>query len=241
MTRSSSEDHSAKSTVAEIRARFDADVERFSNLETGQSATIDAPLVLDLLPRVALAVTPRATHFLDIGCGAGNFSLKMRELAPELEVTLIDLSQPMIDRALSRLGGKTAALCGDIRDVELPEGQFDIAVAAASLHHLRSEGEWRSVFGKVFRSLRSGGGFWIADLVEHSIPAVEREMWSRYGEYLETLGGVEYRNKVFTYIAKEDSPRALLWQLDMLRQCGFAGVDILHKNGPFAAFGGIKN
>ena len=32
-----------KSTVAEIRQRFDADVERFSNLETAQSATVDAP------------------------------------------------------------------------------------------------------------------------------------------------------------------------------------------------------
>jgi tRNA (cmo5U34)-methyltransferase len=29
-----------KSTVEEIRARFDHDVERFSNLETGQAATI---------------------------------------------------------------------------------------------------------------------------------------------------------------------------------------------------------
>ena len=33
-------------TVDEIRRRFDAEVERFSNLETGQSATIDAPLSL---------------------------------------------------------------------------------------------------------------------------------------------------------------------------------------------------
>lgn len=32
-----------KSTVEEIRQRFDADVERFSNLETGQSATVGAP------------------------------------------------------------------------------------------------------------------------------------------------------------------------------------------------------
>ena len=38
-----------KSTLEEIRARFDADVERFSNLETGQQATIDAPLVLELV------------------------------------------------------------------------------------------------------------------------------------------------------------------------------------------------
>ncbi len=32
-----------KSTVDEIRMGFDGDVERFSSLETGQSATIDAP------------------------------------------------------------------------------------------------------------------------------------------------------------------------------------------------------
>ncbi len=38
-----------KSSVDQIRSRFDQDVERFSNLETGQSATIDAPLSLELI------------------------------------------------------------------------------------------------------------------------------------------------------------------------------------------------
>jgi len=37
-----------KSTIQEIRKRFDNDVERFSNLETGHTATVDAPL--DLSP-----------------------------------------------------------------------------------------------------------------------------------------------------------------------------------------------
>ena len=48
-----------KSTVEQIRQRFDTDVERFSNLETGQSATIDAPLVLDLITAVAAATNPQ--------------------------------------------------------------------------------------------------------------------------------------------------------------------------------------
>jgi len=38
-----------KSTVDEIRQRFGADVERFSNLETGQSATVDALLAMALV------------------------------------------------------------------------------------------------------------------------------------------------------------------------------------------------
>ncbi|MCB9007356.1 MAG: class I SAM-dependent methyltransferase, partial [Ardenticatenaceae bacterium] len=38
-----------KSTVSQIRQRFDDDVERFSNLQTGQSSTVDAPLALELI------------------------------------------------------------------------------------------------------------------------------------------------------------------------------------------------
>ncbi len=85
-----------KSTVAQIRERFDNDVERFSNLETGQSATIDAPLVLELITQAA-APTPAARSVLDIGCGAGNYTLKMLHALPGLDCTLIDLSRPMLD------------------------------------------------------------------------------------------------------------------------------------------------
>jgi tRNA (cmo5U34)-methyltransferase len=88
-----------KSTVEQIRKRFDQDVERFSNLETGQSATVDAPLTLELIANVAAAITPFATHLLDIGCGAGNYTLKILQHLPNLNITLIDLSKPMLDRA----------------------------------------------------------------------------------------------------------------------------------------------
>ena len=38
-----------KSTVEEIRRRFDNDVVRFSSLETGQQAVVDAPIMLELI------------------------------------------------------------------------------------------------------------------------------------------------------------------------------------------------
>ena len=75
-----------KSTVNEIRQRFDADVERFSNLETGQSATVDAPLAMALVAHAA-ATTPQARHVLGVGCGAGNYTLKLLERLPNLDVT----------------------------------------------------------------------------------------------------------------------------------------------------------
>ena len=65
-------------------------------------------------------------------------------------------------------------------------------------------------------------------------------MWQRYGEYLTQLGGEDYRDKVFAYIAKEDSPRPVTFQLDLLRRVGFSKVELLHKNSCFAAFGAVK-
>lgn len=60
-------DWSQKSTIEEIRQRFDADVERFSDLETGQSATMDAPLAMELITQAALASTGQIRRVLDIG------------------------------------------------------------------------------------------------------------------------------------------------------------------------------
>jgi tRNA (cmo5U34)-methyltransferase len=233
-----------KSTVEQIRERFDQDVERFSNLETGQSATVDAPLALELIASVASAVTPSATHLLDIGCGAGNYTLKILQHLPNLNVTLVDLSKPMLDRAVERVrpvtNGEIKTAQADIRDLDLGDSQFDIIVAAAVFHHLREDSEWSRVFRKCHRSLRTGGAIWISDLVEHSNREAQAVMWARYGAYLEQLRGPEYREHVFAYIEREDTPRSVLYQVDLLRKVGFREVEILHKNGCFAAFGAVK-
>ncbi|MCB0155497.1 MAG: class I SAM-dependent methyltransferase, partial [Anaerolineae bacterium] len=172
-----------KSTVEQIRQRFDNDVERFSNLQTGQSATIDAPLVLELITQVAATLHPQATASLDVGCGAGNYTLKLLQRLPNLAVTMIDLSQPMLDRARQRVSevssGTIETIQGDIRDIEIGEDRFEVIVAAAVLHHLRSELEWHTVFAKLYAALKPGGSLWISDLVEHSTEAVQALMWQR--------------------------------------------------------------
>lgn len=228
-----------KSTNEEIRERFDKDVERFSNLETGQQSTIDAPISLELITNAAKAV-----NLLDIGCGAGNYTLKMLTKLPDLDCTLVDLSKPMLDKACSRVqemtSGRIDAIQGDIRVINLPTDHYDIILAGAVLHHLRGDDDWRLVFRKLYSALRAGGSFWISDLIAHSSEEVNALFWNKYGAYLAGIGGADYREKVFSYIEKEDSPRPLIFQLDLLKEVGFRYVEILHKNSCFAAFGGIR-
>ena len=233
-----------KSTVEEIRVRFDADVERFSNLETGQTATMDAALALELIAQTAAAVTPSARYVLDLGCGAGNYTLKLLTFLPNLNCTLVDLSQPMLTRAQERVSvattGKVTTLQTDLRSLHLAPESVDIVLAAAVLHHLRTPEEWEAVFVALYAALRPGGALWIFDLVEHADPTIQALQWQRYGQYLTEFKGPDYREQVFAYIAQEDTPAPLLWQCTLLERVGFSRVDILHKNGPFAAFGAIK-
>ena len=101
-----------KSTVDEIRARFDNDVERFANLETGQTSTIDAALSMELITHAAFATTSPIRQVLDVGCGAGNNTLKLAELEPSFDSSLVDISQPMLDRAEERV---RSAIHGSVR------------------------------------------------------------------------------------------------------------------------------
>jgi tRNA (cmo5U34)-methyltransferase len=234
-----------KSTLKDIRERFDNDVDRFSNLETGQAATIDAPLAMELISQAAVSCTVKIRRVLDIGCGAGNNTMKLLQLASPFDCDLIDLSRPMLERAHSRIAavnsGKIRTFHGDFRTLDLPEQGYDVILAAAVLHHLRDNQDWEIAFRKIYRLTAPGGSVWITDLVSHETEQVQSMMWKRYGEYLSSLGGIEYKDKVFEYIDKEDSPRPVTYQLDLLRSVGFGHVELLHKNSCFTAFGAIKS
>jgi len=233
-----------KSTVQEIKERFDNDVERFSNLDTGQLSAIDATISLELITESAKRINSYAKNLLDIGCGAGNYTLMMLSKLPDLNCTLIDLSRPMLDKAYERISKETAGIVkiihGDIREIRLQNSHYDIILAGAVLHHLRDDSDWEFVFSKLFESLAPGGCLMISDLIKQDSEILNDYIWEKYGDYLETIGGKDYKQKVFDYVDKEDSPRSLNYQLDLMKKVGFQKIEILHKNICFAAYGAIK-
>src|SRR5690606_12700158 len=153
-------------------------------------------------------------------------------------------SLPMLNKANERIGelttGNIETIQGDILELPIAENEYCIVMAGAVLHHLRTDEDWYSVFKKVYCSLKPNGSFWICDLISHAIPSIQQLFERNYGEFLEKLGGKEYQQHVFDYIAKEDSPRSLLFQTNLLKEVGFKHIEVLHKNSCFAAFGAIK-
>lgn len=233
----------AKSSIDEIRERFDRDVDRFSDVSKGQEATMDAPVAMELITRAAVAATKSINRVLDVGCGAGNNTIKLMRTAGPFDCVLIDLSRPMLERARERIANESDhsihVIQGDFRTADLT-GEYDVIIAAAVLHHLRTDADWESAFKKLYALTAAGGSVWITDLVDQETTSIHDVMWNRYANYLIQLKGEAYRDEVFDYIEKEDSPRSVTYQLELLRSVGFKHVELLHKNGPFAAFGAIK-
>jgi tRNA (cmo5U34)-methyltransferase len=229
-----------KSTVEQIRQRFDADVERFSKLETGQQAAMDAPVILDVVARSAACHVRPQGKLLDLGCGAGNFTLRVLDQVTPLDCALVDLSQPMLDRAQLRVKaattGQVQIIQSDLRLLSFAPESFDLILAGQVLHHLREDAEWEVMFARFHQWLRPAGTLLVADFIAYDDPGIQALMLGRYAEHLERIGGAEYRDKVLAYCEEEDSPRSVKYQFDLLRQAGFSEFDVLHLYALFAAF-----
>lgn len=236
--------HQTKSSPEAIRANFDLQVERFSNLETGQTTAIDSPLCMELVATAAALLNPNASRIMDLGCGGGNYAVKVASALKNVDCTLVDLSANMLARAKERVSqiniGSVLTIQGDFREIDPGNNVYDVITAGTTLHHLRDDHEWESVFRKIYEALKPGGTFWINDIVAGENEQIDRMMMEGWVSFLKKKLSDEEIELYMERYQTEDTPRTLNYQLELLKQVGFKETVILHKHFNFAAFGAIK-
>ena len=232
-----------KSSINGIRSNFDEQVNRFLNLETGQATAIDSPLCMELAAQTARLTVPNAHNIMDLGCGGGNYALKLCSVFPNADYTLIDLSSNMIAEAKKRVSaatsGKLTAICADYRHTDFGTALFDVITAGTTLHHLRTNAEYEDIFRRVFEALKPYGIFIINDITIGETPEIDSLMIDGWKSILHrnVPGEVDYFLQKYE---TEDTPRTLSYQLELLRKTGFSETPVLHKHFNFATFAGIK-
>ncbi|MDV3129279.1 class I SAM-dependent methyltransferase [Mycobacterium sp. 21AC1] len=105
------------------------------------------------LQEVSECPTPK---ILELGCGLGGLSRKLLELSPTARVTVTDIDSSFVsDIATGDLGSHPRATVRtmDATAIDAPDGCFDLAVFALSLHHLGPESAAR-VFDEGTRAAR---------------------------------------------------------------------------------------
>jgi ubiquinone/menaquinone biosynthesis C-methylase UbiE len=98
---------------------------------------------------------------LDIGCGTGELAGRMAVRG--WEVVGLDLSEPMVHQACSKLngsGGRVRLTVGDSEHLPFESRSFDLLTCANSFHHYPHQ---EAVVHEMYRVLRPGGRLLLLD------------------------------------------------------------------------------
>jgi len=110
---------------------------------------------------------------LDVGCGSGNLTLTANRYAgPSGLVHGVDASPEMIELARKKAQQSGANVVFDVGLIEklpFPEATFDVVISRLVIHHLPDDLK-RQGFAEMFRVLKPGGIFFLADFQSPTNP-----------------------------------------------------------------------
>ena len=153
-----------------------------------------------------------ARRLLDVGGAHGRFAAALVRRHPQLRATVLDLPPAVAASSAllvgEGLGSRLEHQIGDVLEVDLGEGVWDVVLASQFTHHLDDTAN-RELTRRVARSLRPGGVYVIQDLVRPASPSEARRM--RLGALLDLYFAASSGAGTFTL----SSMRAWLEQADL--------------------------
>jgi tRNA (cmo5U34)-methyltransferase len=177
---------------------------------------------------------------LDLGAGTGLFSSLVLQKYPKAHLTLIDLSDKMLEGARRRFNDTSNVqyIVGDYSS-HVYTDSYDFVISSLSIHHLTDTSK-RQMFKTIFRLLRNGGIFVNADQVQGNTESTDLYYRQRWLEYINESGLSQEAIDASVERRKLDINAKLEDQISWLEEAGFAEVDCMYKNLDFAVFFGKK-
>jgi ubiquinone/menaquinone biosynthesis C-methylase UbiE len=144
-----------------VRDEFTRQAETFS----ASAAITDVALTQRFV--TALGVAGKGS-VLDVACGPGILSAAIAKAARD--VVAFDLTPEMLKKAAQRCAGlaNVSFREGNANELPFADAAFDAAVTRLSVHHFDRPGR---VMPEIFRVLRPGGRFVMADVISSELPA----------------------------------------------------------------------
>lgn len=163
-----------------------------------------------------------APVILDLGAGTGAELATIFARSQNARFTCVDMAPAMLEKLSERFAAQREQLtliCGSYLEVALPEGAFDFAVAAMTMHHFL-HGPKRDLYRRIRQALRPGGIYIEGDY--YVTAAEEREFIERRAELLRQVDEGLYHI---------DIPFTLDTQRRLLLEAGFTACDVLWQVG----------
>jgi tRNA (cmo5U34)-methyltransferase len=162
---------------------------------------------------------------LDLGCGTGLELDWIFKRLPDISVTGIGLTRPMLDKLKQKHPDKRMKLiCGDYFKIEFGENTFDTVVSFQTMHHFQRR-EKTGLYRKIFKALNEHSLY-----IENDYMVNEKQRDKLRAESKRIRREQHIPDGEFYHF---DIPYTVADQVDMLKKAGFYRVDITnrHENG----------
>lgn len=222
-----------------VKNHFEEEAEIFDEL----IRTI-IPFYKDMVDSLVLSLPfnqKEGIKVLDLGCGTGNISLKVKERFPSGHITCVDLAENMIKMAESKLSPyrDVEFITADFRDLDYKE-EYDAVISSLALHHLQP-GDQKSFYRRINHFLKMGGVFYTADIVLGSTSYLKEIYLDKWVEFMLENHSQEEVEKIWLpKHREEDHPSPLINHVQWLKEAGFTDVDMVWKYYMFGVYGGKK-
>ena len=175
--------------------------------DTADGAAAFYPEVVGNLGRMLRAAAqraatrlPAAAHVLDGGAGAAPWSLAYASLHPSCVITAVDLPAivPTTRRAVIDAGRawQFELVSGDLFDVHLPRGRYDLVIAG-NICHLFDGAANRRLLSVLYDALAPGGALATADIVPEEGRSSRAAALYALGIHLRTGSGGVHQQRAY--------------------------------------------
>ena len=157
---------------------------------------------------------------LDVACGTGHASLAVARKLPNGQVTAVDFSTGMLNRARSKAEGQGITNIrfaeGDMQELPFPAGSFDAAVCAFGIFFVP---DMETQLAHIASRVRPGGRVMISNFVENYFHSLKDLFMKRVSAY-----GIQEPPQVWKRIAHAEGCRRLF------AAAGLTGVRVEQRN-----------
>ncbi len=201
------------------------------------------PFYLDMVEALVSAISfekNKNIKVIDLGCGTGTISKKIKERFPNAAITCVDFADNMLKIAKDKLKiyGDIKYVLSDCNDFDF-DG-YDVVLSSLTLHHIRDKRKKLNLYKKIFKGLKGKGILYVADLALGSSDYLQKLNLEKWKEFLlQSFSKTEIAELKKRY-ETEDCPFKLIEEISWLKEAGFTKIDVIWKYYHFAVYGGQK-
>ncbi|MBR3162310.1 MAG: methyltransferase domain-containing protein [Bacilli bacterium] len=103
-------------------------------------------------------------RILDLGAGTGLELIHLFELFPNVQVTVIDITENMLEKLKQRsFSSQVTTICADFFKTDFGKN-YDAVISTSALHHFKPE-EKQKLYQKIYKCLKDNGQFINCDYI----------------------------------------------------------------------------